>query len=685
MSNRAAKQQDAFIPGLVARDEIGSYWLRQAMWRLRREVAWLWHERGWTGAEPPSGLPQPSDRLVAALDHSRYAEQKHHFFATNVAAAYLSDRIAEEPQSNAEPERGSFGWVAQTLALSDVAVFTLALALVPVIDSASGSVIAACLNDTARQLPTLALVQRLWDAPAEVIGLMSPTHALYRHGLLAAAPASWETALTLPGAVAEVLLWGESSVRSDGSDGSDGPDRCQMTLARLRSAEARGSARLMPLIGPRDLDLQGAAAKYAAALGLPLLAPALMPGQSVAAVATEAWLRGALLYLPLESLSDAIADTPISWPMPALPVTAIIGMNERSALRRLPEALRIAEVVLPAASYEERLALWQETLPHLASEDVLAEAARRFRYGPERIRGIARDLAHLPSAAQAADVLTACRADIDLGSLAQPVITRFKRSDLKLPQKQSMLIDGLIHAMQQLTTVHYQWGTARPWNEAGLSALFAGPPGTGKTMAAEVVAAELQLPLYRIDLSQVVNKYIGETEKNLRRLFDTAEESDAVLFFDEADAIFGKRTEVRDSHDRYANLEISYLLERMERFKGLAILATNRRKDLDEAFMRRLRWVIEFEMPEYAERLALWQQCRPDPAKVDSSSLDLASLAERFALSGGHIRSIMLNACLYASQPGGRAVLTMPHVLHAARQEYEKIGRIADATLFDHA
>ena len=137
--------------------------------------------------------------------------------------------------------------------------------------------------------------------------------------------------------------------------------------------------------------------------------------------------------------------------------------------------------------------------------------------------------------------------------------------------------------MTNLTRVHYEWGTARAWNEGGLTALFAGPPGTGKTMAAEALASAIGLPLYRIDLSQVVNKYVGETEKNLRRVFDAADVAELILFFDEADSLFGKRTEVKDAHDRYANLEISYLLERMERFKGLAILATNRRKDLDQA------------------------------------------------------------------------------------------------------
>jgi vesicle-fusing ATPase len=242
-----------------------------------------------------------------------------------------------------------------------------------------------------------------------------------------------------------------------------------------------------------------------------------------------------------------------------------------------------------------------------------------------------------------------------------------------LPPKQAGQIDEVIHAMRQLTSVHYEWGTARAWNESGITVLFAGPPGTGKTMGAEVIARALDLPMYRIDLSQVVNKYIGETEKNLRRLFDAADASDVILFFDEADSLFGKRTEVKDAHDRYANLEVSYLLERMERFKGLAILATNRKKDLDEAFLRRLRYLIEFPLPGPEERQRIWSQCIPE--NVDASALDFAFLAQRIPLAGGHIRAIIFHACLACSQPGGSRALTMPAVLRAVRSEYEKLDR----------
>ena len=179
--------------------------------------------------------------------------------------------------------------------------------------------------------------------------------------------------------------------------------------------------------------------------------------------------------------------------------------------------------------------------------------------------------------------------------------------------------------------------------------------------------------MYRIDLSQVVNKYIGETEKNLRQLFDAADAADIILFFDEADALFGKRTEVKDAHDRYANLEVSYLLERMERFKGLAILATNRKKDFDEAMVRRLRFVVDFPMPGQHERLRIWKSVIPEG--VDASSLDFAFLAQRFPLAGGHIRSIVFHACLQSASESDARVLTMPAVVRAIRREYDKLDR----------
>ena len=267
-------------------------------------------------------------------------------------------------------------------------------------------------------------------------------------------------------------------------------------------------------------------------------------------------------------------------------------------------------------------------------------------------------------------------ADFDMGESAQKINPRFNSEELILPMKQQLQFQELINAMRSLTRVHYEWATGDAWNEAGISALFAGPSGVGKTMAAEILSRELGLPMFRIDLSQVVNKYIGETEKNLKKLFDKAELCDVLLFFDEADSLFGRRTEVKDAHDRYANLEVNYLLERMERYKGLAILATNRLKDLDDAFLRRLRYVIEFPFPTESQREAIWRQCIP--ISVDSSEIDIEFLAKQFQLTGGNIRSVVFNACLQSAssedtKSENKGKITMESIIIAIKREYDKL------------
>jgi len=203
--------------------------------------------------------------------------------------------------------------------------------------------------------------------------------------------------------------------------------------------------------------------------------------------------------------------------------------------------------------------------------------------------------------------------------------------------------------------------------------LFAGPSGTGKTMAADVLANVLGLDLYRIDLSTVVSKYIGETEKNLARIFAEATTSNAILFFDEADALFGKRTQVRDAHDRYANVEVSYLLQKMDEYTGMVVLATNLRKNMDEAFVRRLHATVEFPVPGEAERRRIWDQVWPAAAPRDPG-LDTGFLARRIEVTGGSIRNIALAGAFLAAADGG--VVTMAHVLHATRREYQKMGKV---------
>jgi SpoVK/Ycf46/Vps4 family AAA+-type ATPase len=231
--------------------------------------------------------------------------------------------------------------------------------------------------------------------------------------------------------------------------------------------------------------------------------------------------------------------------------------------------------------------------------------------------------------------------------------------------------------------VYDEWGFDRKLSLGkGLNVLFAGPSGTGKTMAAEVLAGELGLDLYKIDLSTVVSKYIGDTEKNLARIFAEAATSNAILFFDEADALFGKRSEVKDAHDRYANIEIGYLLQRMEEYEGVVILATNLRKNMDEAFVRRMHFTVEFPFPNAQDRRRIWAHIWPE-ATPRSAELDADVLARRFELAGGNIRNIALAAAFLAASDGG--VVTMAHLLHATRREYQKMGKIVTDGEFAHS
>jgi len=258
-----------------------------------------------------------------------------------------------------------------------------------------------------------------------------------------------------------------------------------------------------------------------------------------------------------------------------------------------------------------------------------------------------------------------------LEDLAQRLEPTASWDDFVLPEPELKLLKDLVNQVRQRVKVYTEWGFGQKSNRGlGISALFAGQSGTGKTMAAEVLANELRLDLYRIDLSAVISKYIGETEKNLRRIFDAAETGGAILLFDEADAIFGKRTQVKDSHDRHANVEVSYLLQRMEAYQGLAILTTNLKESLDQAFLRRIRFIVKFPYPDAASRAKIWE--RIFPKETPTRKLDYAKLGKLQA-TGGNIRSIAMNAAFLAAEDG--KPVTMQHLLDATRQECAKLER----------
>ncbi|MFL6216663.1 MAG: ATP-binding protein [Blastocatellia bacterium] len=341
-------------------------------------------------------------------------------------------------------------------------------------------------------------------------------------------------------------------------------------------------------------------------------------------------------------------------------------------------------MIVTKPTAEEQYAAWVQALGQSSSEQA-EQLAGQFNLDLATIKQIA-DNAH----GDRAVMWRACRDSLrpTMNGLAQRLEPRREWQALDprdatqrrmiwdtlvLPEADKQILEQIAAQVAHRFKVYETWKVAHSVNRGlGISALFAGESGTGKTLAAEVLAKILDLDLYRIDLSSVVNKYIGETEKNLRRLFDAAEDSGVVLFFDEADALFGKRSEVKDSHDRYANIEINYLLQRLESYNGLAILATNLKNALDQAFMRRLRFIVNFSFPSPAERLLIWQRAFPAGVPLDKN-LNFERLA-RLNLTGGNIHSIAINAAFLAASRGNEAV-TLPVILEAARSELRKLDR----------
>jgi hypothetical protein len=333
---------------------------------------------------------------------------------------------------------------------------------------------------------------------------------------------------------------------------------------------------------------------------------------------------------------------------------------------------------IAAPTRDDQLRLWSTELGSTADrlDGSLQRVTAHFRLSPQDIQVASAELRRrstgLDDDALGAELWQVCREQRRprLEGLTQRIESAAAWEDLVLPKEQKDTLAAIATQVRHQARVHHDWGFAEQSARGlGITALFEGPSGTGKTMAAEVLARELDLDLFRIDLSAVVSKYIGETERNLRRVCDAAEDSGAVLLFDEADALFGKRSEVRDSHDRYANIEVSYLLQRIESFRGgVAILCTNAKTSIDEAFMRRLRFVIAFQFPSFEDRVEIWR--RVFPAKTRTEGLDARRLAQ-LNCSGGSIRNLSILSAFFAAADDTR--VTMQHVYRAACVEYAKL------------
>jgi hypothetical protein len=463
-------------------------------------------------------------------------------------------------------------------------------------------------------------------------------------------------------------------------------------IGTLRTPFERGLRPVIQLIGLEGVGRRAIAAAAIEAIGLrayTLSPPSLPPGSD-----PEIFARTLARETVLGSIAIVIDgdDADLSG------IARLVDRLEGPILVTLRERRRMGgRVVVPfevkAPRPDEQRALWRSSIGGVSTPAALStrdatidELVAHFELGAVAI-------ASACASARAADAVSvaggtasdlrgalwsACRGESRprLDELAQRIESTAGWDDLVLPEAQCESLREVALHVRNRARVHEAWGFAAKGRRGlGISALFAGGSGLGKTMAAEVLAVELRLDLYRVDLSQVVSKYIGETEKNLRRIFDAAESGGAILLFDEADALFGKRSEVKDSHDRFANIEVSYLLQRMEAFGGLAILTTNLKGALDPAFMRRIRFVVQFPFPNASQRAAIWRRVFPRGTPTDG--LDPDQLA-RMNVAGGNIRNIALNAAFLAAEDG--TPVRMAHVMRAAKTEYVKLERALTAT-----
>ncbi|MFN8078352.1 MAG: ATP-binding protein [Kineosporiaceae bacterium] len=457
--------------------------------------------------------------------------------------------------------------------------------------------------------------------------------------------------------------------------------------AKVATSWQAGHATVLVGVQPANLEPVAASAARAVGRTLWILAPEDLPREPperdrlVRLLERESVLAGAAWAFDLRDPSGSGQDG-AAWALRALtgldapavaltgPETAVPAAAHRVTVPRLPVAERIQAMIALLQHHGVTVRPGKGPRPSAGAMSVPLET----------VRSVARafdlpvtDLeAAVAEAAHGGEVWVACRerARRRFDGLARLVTPQHRWDDLVLPPAQLAQLHGLVDSVRHRTTVNDTWGFAvRNGRGLGTAALFVGASGTGKTLAAEVVAGELGLDLLVVDLSQVVNKYVGETEKNLARVFEAAEDSGAVLLFDEADALFGKRTEVRDSHDRYANLEVGYLLQRVESFRGLAILTTNARNALDSAFLRRLRVIVPFPYPDAAARTELWR--RAFPAQTPTTNLDPAALAT-VDLAGGGIAAAALTAAYLGAH---RGVVTPDDVAAATTWELAKNGR----------
>jgi SpoVK/Ycf46/Vps4 family AAA+-type ATPase len=593
--------------------------------------------------------------------------------------------------------------IADDFGLSEFEQRVLVLALAPNVEPAYEKIYAYANDDITRRWPTVALaLDVLTDDREAALGLR---HLFYqdsnlcRNQLLLVSetgtprPPILSRQIVLHPHVSEVLIGHRDLDPALGkvaqllaAQGKPAPEA--VALSRVLRERRRA---FIYLGGRWQAEKEAAAAHAAASAGLglilvngPALRSSLDAEQQGASLLRDARLLGAALLFDdwlgaeAESPDNALLKLLERHPLP-------VFFSDRPAAAVKPPLELDLQVEFPAPPFEERREAWSSSAG-AATEDA-AHLAATYRFGSRQIAAAARMAAAIADldgrdTVSLRDIKAAAQAQSQpqLSSLAQKIVPRFTWEDIILPGDRLAQLHEIANYVLYQHVVYEQWkvgGNSRLGR--GVAALFAGQSGTGKTMAAEVIANDLGLELYKIDLAGLVSKYIGETEKNLAKIFEEASDTNAILFFDEADAVFGKRTEVKDSHDRYANIEVSYLLQKIEEYDGIVVLATNLRANLDEAFLRRMRAIVEFPFPEVDDRLRIWAHMMRTGAPVQGD-VDLEFMARQFRIAGGNIRNVVLFAAFLAASEGSS--IGMSHLIQGTKREYQKLGRLVTESDF---
>jgi hypothetical protein len=630
--------------------------------------------------------------LMAALGLVREALERH---GTDDAGSDSPAKLKLDEAAAAMPSPSALDILTTRFGLSPFERDVVLLCAGIDLDSSFAAVVARAQGDPSRTAPTFSLA--LAALPSAHWSALTPSAPLRRWRMIEIGSGSVLTLGALR--IDERILHYLAGVQSPDDrlaglvepldDGGALMPSHQELAERIAASWTRASGNRLPVVqlhGDDVADQRAIAAAACASLGL---RAAVMAAHSIPTTPAEldgfirlwgreALLRNVALLIECHELDagDSARSAALNQLLEKSDWPLIVCGGER---RRMGQRAALTFDVRRPTTHEQR-ELWQHVLGDTAGAlngqvDVLTS---QFDLTLQKLHAAHDDAASHPEQDLGRALWDACRrqARPQLDNLAQRIDPAATWEDLVLPEMQLRPLREIAVHVRQRTKVYDTWGFASKGARGlGISALFAGVSGTGKTMAAEVLANDLRLDLYRIDLSAVVSKYIGETEKNLRRVFDAAEEGGAILLFDEADALFGKRSEVKDSHDRYANIEVSYLLQRMEAYRGLAILTTNLKNALDTAFMRRIRFIVHFPFPDAMQRAEIWR--RIFPRQTPTESLDTAKLA-RLNMAGGNIRSIALNAAFLAAE--AREPVRMTHVLRAAQGEYTKLERsLSDA------